>query len=237
MMRLQPVEAAKRFIEQFYPQCNVAFLAGSASRGEHKALSDLDIVIIDETIPSAYRESLFELGWRMEIFINNRASILGFFESDAKRGRPTMPHMCANGILLKDDGTAALLRAKALAIIEQGPEPLTVSEIESARYFLTDLLEDFIDADRHDEALYTLNTLSIQLAEFALRVQGRWIGRGKGLPRMLRQYSEDLNERFVDAISGFVKRENKQLFVQLADDILDPYGGRLFEGFSVGKVK
>lgn len=145
--------------------------------------------------------------------------------------------MCVHSVLLKDDGTAESLRATALAILNRGPARLTEADIEQARYFLTDLLDDFTDADRYDEALFTWTTLSVQLAEFALRVQGGWIGRGKGLPRMLRQYDESLNERFVQGINQFVKEGKKQGFVDLADDVLAPYGGRLFEGFSIGKER
>lgn len=93
-MRLHPVEAAKHFIDQVFPQCSVAFLAGSASRGEHKDNSDLDIVIIDDTLQSAYRESLFDLGWRMEIFVHTRASIVVFQERRTERTSDFTSYVC-----------------------------------------------------------------------------------------------------------------------------------------------
>jgi predicted nucleotidyltransferase len=235
MVRLPAIEAASRFVQDFFPKCNVAFLAGSASRGEEKESSDLDIVVIDETQKHPYRKSLIELGWRIEAFIHNRESYKEFFESDRKRGRPTMPHMVFSGIILKDDGTAQALKQEAQKLLDEGPEKLSLEDIRMSRYFLTDLLDDFIDADNMDEALITFNTLSIQIAEFILRVNGNWIGRGKGLVRALKQYDEQLYKRFMVSLDAFYKAGDKQPFIQFFDDILEPYGGRLFEGFSIGK--
>ncbi len=57
-MKIPPLEAAKTFIAMHFPTCKAALLAGSASREEHKENSDLDLVIIDDSLSSAYRESL-----------------------------------------------------------------------------------------------------------------------------------------------------------------------------------
>ncbi|WP_248924025.1 nucleotidyltransferase domain-containing protein [Paenibacillus hamazuiensis] len=236
-MKLSPLEAARRFAETRFPGSRAVWLAGSASRGEHKISSDLDIVIIDDTLPHAYRESFYEFGWRIEAFLHTSETIREYFVSDRKRARPTLPSMCAAGTILKDDGTATSLRLAAQKLLDEGPDPLTPDEILASRYFLTDLLDDFIDAERYDEALVTMNTLSIQVAEFVLRANGRWIGRGKALARALRQFDEPLCGQYIQAISTFSRTEDKRPFVRFVDEVLEPYGGRLFEGFSMGKPK
>lgn len=234
-MRLKPMNAAENFIKLHFPNCSAALLSGSASRGEHKENSDLDIVIIDQTLPSAYRESFFEFGWRIEAFLHTRDSISQAFERDRIRGRSTLPNMCASGLVLRDDGIVLTLKKEAQKLLDEGPVLLTPEEIRNSRYFLTDLLDDFIDADRYDEALITMNTLSLQIAEFVLRANGQWIGRGKGLVRVLRKFSEPLCEKYISAISVFSSTKDKQPFIKFAYDMLEPYGGPLFEGFSMGK--
>ncbi|MEX1030007.1 MAG: nucleotidyltransferase domain-containing protein [Paenibacillaceae bacterium] len=235
-MRLQPIDVANQFIDLYFPNCRIAFLAGSASRGEHKPSSDLDIVVIDETQPNAYRESFFKFGWRIEAFIHTKDSYRPYFESDKRRWRPTLPNMIFSGLILKDDGTAQSLKKEAQQLLEDGPETLTPEDISASRYFLTDLLDDFIDTDKTDEALITLNTLSLQVAEFILRSNRKWIGRGKGLVRELRQFDESLCDRFMDSLQSYYQDGNKQPFTEFVDDLLDPHGGRLFEGFSMGKL-
>ena len=60
------MKAAELYIEQFYPNCQGAILAGSVIRGEATATSDLDIVIFDKTLKSSYRESIIKYDWPIE---------------------------------------------------------------------------------------------------------------------------------------------------------------------------
>jgi hypothetical protein len=73
------------------------------------------------------------------------------------------------------------------------------------------------------------------LAEFILRVHGHWVGRGKGLIKAFKRYDEHLCQRFIDSQMMFYKYGDKEPFVQFFDEMLDPFGGRLFEGFSMEK--
>ena len=57
-----PLEAARKFIDQNFPDCDGALLAGIAVRGEATATSDLDIVVFDSKVPTSYRESLIASG-------------------------------------------------------------------------------------------------------------------------------------------------------------------------------
>jgi predicted nucleotidyltransferase len=132
VLRMQPNDVAKQFIDLYFTNCRIAFLAGSASRGEHKPSSDLDIVVIDETQPHAYRESFFEFSWRIEAFIHTKDSYRTYFESDIKRGRPTLPNMIFSGLILKDDGTAQTLKQEARQLLQDGPKPLTIKDISAS---------------------------------------------------------------------------------------------------------
>ena len=49
-MRMEPVEAAERVIQHDYPDCLLAVLGGSASRGEYNEQSDLDIMVLERGV-------------------------------------------------------------------------------------------------------------------------------------------------------------------------------------------
>lgn len=53
--------------------------------------------------------------------------------------------------------------------------------------------------------------------------------------RALNQYDEKFTEEFVEAFNAFYITGEKDKVVQLVDMVLEPHGGRLFEGFSLGK--
>lgn len=234
-MKLHAMEAAKKFISENYPDCRVALLAGSVVRGEETDQSDLDIVIIDDTIHSAYRESVIAYLWMIETFVHTSETYQDFFAQDCRRARPSLPQMCLEGIVLQDDGLAQTIKDEAEKILLQGPEPWTIEDIDSKRYMITDLLNDLEGSVNEEEALFIASSLAYDVHEFILRTNRQWIGSSKWIVRALRNYNPQLCEEFVSLFHTFCKSGQKQQFIKFVDRILEPYGGRLFEGFSIGK--
>ena len=228
-MRLSAIEAAGKFVEEQFPHCVAALLAGSAARGEETETSDLDIVIFTTDTP--YRESLIRYGWRIEAFVHTETSYLEWFESERRVGRATLANMIAGGIVIKDTGFIEAIKNKAEQWIAEGPPLLTEDFIRASRYFIYDLLDDFRDAKTDPEAIITVNTLSLQLGEFILRLNGQWIGRGKGLARQLFKFDVDLANQFFDALDAFYRHRATQPLIEFVDRIYAPLGGQLFDGF------
>ncbi|WP_028784754.1 nucleotidyltransferase domain-containing protein [Thalassobacillus devorans] len=235
--KLDPVKAAHKFANQYYPDCQGAILAGSVVRGEATETSDLDIIIFDRMLSSSYRESLIEFDWPIEVFLHNFTSYRQYFKSDCERARPSLPRMVAEGIVLKDDGIIGSIKQEAQALLEKGPEEWPAKTIEMKRYFITDTLEDLIGSSHRDEQLFIANTLAELVSEFVLRTNRRWIGTSKWTVRALKNYDEKFANEFVEVFDVFYQTDDKSSIIRLVDEILKPYGGRLFEGFSLGKDK
>jgi hypothetical protein len=68
-----------------------------------------------------------------------------------------------------------------------------------------------------------------------LRTNRKWVGASKWIVRALNQYDEKLSEQFVEVFDLFYQTGDKNKVIQLVDKDLEPYGGQLFEAFSVGK--
>ncbi|MGV3463713.1 MAG: nucleotidyltransferase domain-containing protein [Heyndrickxia sp.] len=233
--RMQPIETAKRFVNQFFPDCQGAVLAGSVVRGEETETSDLDIVVFDKNITNSYRESLIKFGWPIEIFVHNLGSYKHFFEIDYKNAKPSMQRMIAEGVILKDEGIVDAIKKEAKAILYNGPERWTDETIRTKRYFITDVLDDFIGCQKRAEGIFIAYTLANLIHEFVLRTNGLWIGTSKWIIRALKQYDVKFAEDFADAFDTFYKKNEKGKVIDLADRVLEPYGGRLFDGFTLGK--
>lgn len=75
------------------------------------------------------------------------------------------------------------------------------------------------------------NNLTNLSQEFVLRSNGCWIGSSKWIIRELNKFSLEFAEQFVNALDAFYKHGDKSKVIELVDDILSPFGGRLFEGF------
>ncbi|WP_208587807.1 nucleotidyltransferase domain-containing protein [Gracilibacillus suaedae] len=233
--RLSPAEAADKFIRNRFRNCQGALLAGSVVRGEATKTSDLDIVIFDRNIHSAYRESIVDLGWNIEIFVHNLTSYKDFFASDCESARPSLPRMVVEGEVIKDKGIIAPIKNEAKELLDKGPKKWSTETINTKRYFITDALDDLIGSDDRAESLFIANKLAEQVSEFVLRTNNRWIGNSKWVIRSLKNYDEEFAERFVDAFENFYKINHIDKIIILVDEVLSPHGGRFFDGFALGK--
>ncbi|MFD4703358.1 nucleotidyltransferase domain-containing protein [Gottfriedia sp. NPDC058432] len=234
--KLNPIEAAQHFIEKYFPKCQGALLAGSVVRGEATETSDLDIVIFDKNFSSSYRESLKEFGWDIEVFVHNLSSYKQFFKSDYERARPSLPRMVSEGMILKDEGVIEDIKKEANDLLEKGPEKWSEDTIKIKRYFITDALNDFKGSSKRAEEIFIANTLAELVSEFVLRTNCKWIGSSKWVVRSLRNYNEEFANCFVKAFNSFYTTGEKNQVIKLVNEVLQPYGGQLFEGFSLGKM-
>jgi hypothetical protein len=96
-------------------------------------------------------------------------------------------------------------------------------------------LDDFIGCTNRAEEIFIANTLAELVSEFVLRTNRKWIGVSKWVVRSLRHYDGEFADYFVEAFDTYYKTGDKYKIIQLVDNILQPYGGRLFDGFSLGK--
>jgi len=236
MARLEPLEAAHAFIAKRYPDCGAAILAGSVVRGEATETSDLDIVIFDAAIPFSYRESLVDEGWPIELFVHNLTSYRHFFEMDKADAKPTMPRMVAEGIILKGKEILEPIRKEARQLMEAGPDEWPEETVTTKRYFITDLLDDFIGSSDRGEELFIVNALADLTVEFVLRTNRKWLGSSKWVARSLKHYDETFAEKLINALDAFYRNGDKDPLIDIVDEILKPHGGRLFAGFTLGKI-
>lgn len=235
MPGIDPFKAAELITLNYFPNCHGALLAGSVVRGEATKTSDLDMVIFDQNLKSAYRESFIEFGWNIEVFVHNLSSYKDFFKSDCERARPSLPNMVKEGIVLKDCGIMEAIKQEAKDLLEMGPEEWSAETIRIKRYFITDVLDDFIGCTKRTEEIFIANTLAELVSEFVLRTNRQWIGTSKWVVRALRNYDRKFADQFVEAFDIYYKTGDKNKIILMVDNILKPFGGRLFQGFSIGK--
>ena len=176
-----------------------------------------------------------EYGWPIEVFVHSLTSYQTYFQRDAERARPSLPLMVAEGIVLKDSGILSTIKNEAAELLNEGPALWSEKTVMVKRYMLTDALGDLIGTQNEAEALFIANTLAESIHEFVLRTNGRWIGASKWIVRALKQYDEDFADRFVEAFDAFYKTGDREGIIRITDEVLAPFGGRLLEGYSVGK--
>jgi hypothetical protein len=224
-----PVQVARDLLDTRFPLATAAFLGGSVAAGTYTANSDLDMVVIVDDLPCAFRETLEHRGWPVELFCHTVETFQDFVARDMKDRRPPLLHMCAEGFLMLDaDGTGARMRAEARALLDAGPPVVTAAELEDRRYAATDLLEDLIGSRDTDEQLFVAAQLLTCAGELALVVQNEWLGHGKWLLRRLREAKSD---ELANAYRALVRGEGAEWFIEVVEHVLTSAGGRLEAGY------
>jgi hypothetical protein len=64
--------------------------ASRVSPVEAARTSDLDIVVVFDTLPNAYREAFTFGGWPVETFVHDPTTLRDFFEADRRRSAPVI---------------------------------------------------------------------------------------------------------------------------------------------------
>lgn len=228
-----PLQVAARLVTEDFAGCAAAFLAGSVIREEHTETSDLDIVIVTEQdVAAPYRRSLLRGGWPVELFVHTPASLRRFFASDAAAGTPSLPQMCAEGLIIwQQDEMADAIKQEALALLQRGPAPLSADAMLAWRYRVSDSLDDLRGSRKPEESLFIAAELAESAAGLYLAHRGHWRGHGKWLHRALRRADPLLAEKLVDALQRVYCDRLAQPLLQLVEELLAPMGGTLFDGY------
>ncbi|MDR1337673.1 MAG: nucleotidyltransferase domain-containing protein [Rickettsiales bacterium] len=232
-MRKDYLSVAKELISEKFPNAKCAFVAGSITRGEGSATSDIDFVIIHnaDVLPRAYRDSMIYQDWPVEMFVQNINSLAYFMEKDVAIGVPILVNMVAEGIILPENNPYAIaLKDSAQKIMEQGPDALTQADFEKYRYMITDNLDDILDYKNMAELYGSLGWLYQELGNFYLRANRKWSGRAKSMSRAIKKAFPELLPEYQAAFKqGFAG--NVKPVLELADRLLAPFGGRYWAGW------
>lgn len=219
------------FLERF-PGADFAFVAGSIMRGEGRAYSDIDLVIVYRALPLAHRESMMVEGVPVEMFVHDPATLAHFMERDIARGRPSLLSMVAEGeVIGRRVALGKVLQTKVAARLAAGPAPLGEEVLEDLRYRITDALDD-LRGDRTRSEMIAIGAMLLPLlAELSLRSRDCWNGAGKWLPRLLEAAQPGLGARYELAFADLFGAGRTELVLRLGEEELARVGGPCFAGF------
>ena len=224
---MNSVEIARKFVEKEFPHCKAAILAGSACRGEETDKSDLDIVVVVERAKTTYEESLQAFGRSIDVLFNSHETCRQFFKKEMLVRRPVLTHMCAQGIIIKDeDGLAQQIQQEARMVIAYGPEPVSDDDMDKYRHQLTNLLDDFISSRNPYESYIIAQHVLGESIDIQLRANRQWLGAGKWLLRACQDYDPILAQKCCAALDSYYKHGSKEELIMLAEEALNTVGGR-----------
>ena len=231
-LRSSLIKVATEILESKYADARVLFLAGSIVRGQGTPHSDLDLVVIFDKLPNAYRESFHFQGFPVEAFVHDPETLNYFlFELDRPSGIPSLAQMILEGIELPEPSEVSQsLKQLAASVMEAGPPGLSDEEVLKLRYNLTGLADDVRQPRSGDELLASGAELYQALADYYFRSNNRWSAKGKAIPRILKQADAELCLRFCSSFDELFSHGQSGRVIALVEELLETNGGFLFDG-------
>ncbi len=160
------IKVTNEILQTKYPSAEFAFLSGSIVRGEGTAFSDLDVVVIFENLPNAFRESFYFRKFPVETFVHTPETLNYFFETDAKTFVPSLAAMVAEGIEIPvKNALSHKLKYLAKEFLNNPPK-FSAEEIRNFRGWLTDLTDDIRAPRSKEELTASGTTLYGAMADF-----------------------------------------------------------------------
>ena len=221
----------QELLEDRFTEASLCFFAGSYVRGEATAFSDLDIVVLYPRLESAFRESFLYKGIPIEAFHHDEGTLTYFMDDDIQRGRPSMPQMILEGIVLPTPNPESDSLKQYAKTVLASPSVLSKEEIKHQRYAITDIVDDLRAPRSIMEAIATGVQLYPILANFFLRSNGFWGSSGKWIPRALHQADPEYATQFQLAFDQLFQSGIVSVVIDLTQETLEPHGGLLFDGY------
>lgn len=222
--RQQVVEIARRFVAARFPTAALVLLCGSWARGDAHEDSDLDLFIVDATVPDLLFEGLCFEEMCIEVCALAPQRVEPFFTRSAQHRSAPVPRQVLDGLVVHGERRyAAQLKNRAQQILSAGPQALDETELLDLRWRLTALLNDLAHVPI-DEVPALAAQCHTQLALAAIDRERGWRGERKTLRRALAEVAPDLvgrlDEGLVAACGG-----DRQPLLTMGRELLAKLGG------------
>jgi predicted nucleotidyltransferase len=227
------IRITRQILDDRYPAAGVILLAGSLLRGEGTPYSDLDLLVIFDQIPHAWRESFEFQGYPVEAFVHDPET-LNYFIFDASRTSksPAMARMVLEGVEVPGPTEISQsLKRIAADLIASGPPELGDEDERWLRYSITNLIDDIRQPRSRDELVASGAELYGALANYYFRTKGLWPAVNKSIPRTFGKADPDLFSRFREGFDRLFADGLSDKVIMLAEEILKHRGGFLFDGY------
>jgi hypothetical protein len=232
-MREDPLQTIKKLIQQRFAAAKAIFWSGSVSQSNGTDLSDLDLVIVFEALPNAYREAFIYDSWPIDAFMHDLDTLRYFCgRLEASDGKPALINMILQGKeILAQNSVSMEAKAIAAEALANGPDAWSQAQVDKECFLITDILDDIKSPKNKEEQITSAVHLFEPLIQFYFRTQKKWAASGKSLMRLLKAENPDLAEELTKAFESLVQTGDSSGIESAVTKILAPHGGFFWDGF------
>ena len=231
--RNEALPTIQKLIKERYPDAKAIFWAGSVAANQGTSVSDLDLMIVYESLPHAYRKAFIYDAWPIDAFIHDLDTLRYFCgKLEASDGKPALINMILTGReILERNEFSSQVKNIAEQALAKGPDSWNQAQIDKERFLITDILDDIKFPQNKEEQIISAVHLFEPLLQFYFRAQKKWTASGKSLIRLLKQENPELAEEWTAAFESLIRTGDASRIESTVTKILAAHGGYLWNGF------
>ena len=224
-------------VQQHYPAAMGVMLTGSALDQDLGPHSDIDLLIFYAHGERLTR-SIFKVEDRVvECLTFSLQEIEGQLEQERRQGKSALIGMLARAQVLKETPQKHLekVQQKAQSQWQQKAPALSATALDFKRHKLSKLVYDLRDEQDPTAAFTLVAELLPMLTQLVLRPAGHLAGESlKWDMRALQQHMPEQHQALSTALQQLYSQQNTAPLLQTIDQLLEPVGGLLMEGYRFG---
>lgn len=230
------IETVASFLDQHMDGPYECFLVtGSTARGERAPDSDVDVIVLCQSVPQSIKRCVMHDGILYDLKIHDLETLL--FELEFAENASyfaVLPIMVAKSVVHPENHPiGTMLKNKAQGMLEKGPK-VTAERLLELRHdisnsYYTMVRETTTPAMQITVALHTFQTACMYL----WLANGRYISGGKWQPRILPTFAPREYEALVEGLKTGMKTDDWEPFREALLLVIERDGGLLMEGYEV----
>lgn len=224
------IEQALKFLDSFYPKCDIAILFGSVVTGTNGRKSDLDIMIIDTSIfYSRHSKETFEDN-EYDVLIHPKSKIMSIIWADIQR-KNGIQIMLGNCVILKDSKDE--FGKELIAYIKYFSKKIYPSYSEIEKENIRMKISSSID-DLHNEhldfvqKLFVVNNIYSNLINLDLNNCSFYLGKGKQKAKLHKQAYIERYNILNKSLMKFMMFGKMEELIKTSTSLLEIHGGKLY---------
>jgi predicted nucleotidyltransferase len=224
------------FINRRYPMAATVFLTGSSVDGYGKEGSDIDLVVLTNSVDLCVLESFEEGPLKFDVFQLSRQHIREVLEEEGYNARSALLSMVVKGIILKDeDGVARGVVELAKFHLERGYQLPDLFAVQQTENRIRRKLESLDDGKDLLLNIFLLNDAVESITDMLFLYHFQWLSTGKVKARQLKAIDPCLYEGLTGAYRSMLSGgpvadarellENKLRSIGVRGSLARPGGG------------
>ena len=221
------IKLSKKVVLDKFPDIYAALVTGSFIKGTFNNKSDIDIILISNSISSTYNQKIRNYcnsGYDFDITVLPKHRVISLIIRDVVTLKGALIDMLSYGKIIRDNNDFLLDIINYTKLIRRNYYPsLDLDEIDTSLIMISNALEDLYTPKTTNEEFFIITFIIDKITNLNIRRAKGFFGNGKNKSLNLKKYCPVFYNDLEKAVINY-KKHNNESIVKLIKNNLKTFG-------------